>query len=149
MALVGSKTVRVVIPHEEMEWMEFRQLSWNDLEACQRALMSDAQRQAGETIRNMGSEAFVAAKAAAESAKVKPMVVDEPKPGDDYHGPTLLRLSLVAWSYEAPLDADTIAQLDKRTYEWAVAEAAALSDPRETEADRKNGSLASSSISTG
>ena len=152
MALVGTKTVRRDIPHEPGEWIELKQLSWSELEVAQRALTSDAQRTAGETIRNMGGDAFAAVRrAAAEQAEVKAQSGggEDAKPGDAYHPATLLRLSLVAWSYEAPLDADTIAQLDKRTFDWAVTEAALLSDPREPEVDRKNGLLAFSSHSTG
>lgn len=149
MALVGSKIIEVPIPHEEGEWIRLKQLSWSDLETAQRALMTQAQQVAGQTIATMGRDAFKAVQEAAADMAKPDAPVEPPKPGDGYHGPTLLRLSLVAWSYEAPLDADTIAQLDKRTFDWAVAEAAALSNPVESEADRKNGLLAFSSHSTG
>jgi hypothetical protein len=152
MALVGSKTVRRPLPHEEGEWFEFKQLSWAELETVERALTSEAQRVAGETIRNMGGDTFVAVRrAAAEQAEVKAKAAHAApaKPGERYHGGTLLRLSLVGWSYEAPLTPETIDQLDQRTYEWAVKEATELSAPTEPEADRKNGYLASSSLSTG
>jgi hypothetical protein len=135
--LVGGMTHRKDIPHEPGEYMEFRMLSAVDLDAAEAAAVAGYSRQA----RAMGAELMTALQQAATTD------TGPTRPAVRYDATTLIELALVAWSYPAPLTAESIRRLDLRTRDWARDEVIALhfpdADPVLAEAATKNGSSAS------
>lgn len=126
MALVRDLRERHDVPHEPGEWIEFRLLSWRELEEAQERRL----RRLLEQVREMGGlEALAGAERAGGG---------EPSPREMYDHGVLLERAIVAWSYDAPVSPETIALLDPVTKEWAVDVVLRLNGPRGRE-ERKNG----------
>lgn len=113
MALVGKVTQRVAIPHETGEWMELRDLSWDTLQKARQRKST----QVLENMRAMGAEMLRELQqtdegAVREQAEKDVLAV--------YDQETVLRFGIAAWSYDAQVSPETIAQLDEDTAAWAA-----------------------------
>lgn len=134
MALRTGMLARHPIPHEPGEWIETRELGWKDLKVAQQA----RQAEGFSNLREMGKELYQMIQ------EVQADIADPPRPDAAPADPlashdleTLLRLGIAGWSYDAPVNAETLGQLDPATAEWAGRViVGAHGDP---EADRKNG----------
>ncbi len=125
MALVTNITKKVDIPHEEGEWMEFRKLSWKQLEHA-----SDVSTDAlMERMKKMGGDIL---KALTNSTKEQ-----EQDPASKYDRATVLRKGIARWSYEEKVNPDNLDSLDEETAAWAFKEILSLNNPR-SEEETKN-----------
>lgn len=128
MALVSRITKRVEIPHEPGEWMEFRKLSWKQLEEAS-DVTSDAMF---DKMKKMGGDIISALKSLEEK---------ESQPQNSnakYDRDTVLQKGIAKWSYSDALNGGTIGLLDEETASWAFDEILSLNQPR-TEEETKNG----------
>lgn len=125
MALVSGITKRVDIPHEPDEWMEFRKLSWRQMELANEIAMEDSLKR----VKSLGGDML---KALRESATQQ----NQPE-GQQYDRAAVLQAGIVRWSYDAEVTNENIDLLDEETAVWAFGEILELNAPRD-EADRKN-----------
>lgn len=132
MALRSGYTKRSEIPHEAGEWMDLRLLGWHELGQAQRA----RQGESFENIKLMGKDLY---KTMQEVRTELGSAVDTAgDPLQQYDLGTVLKLGIVGWSYDAPVNDETVKQLDTQTAEWAARIIVGV--VAETEAERKNGS---------
>lgn len=125
MALVTEVTKRVDIPGEPEQWLQIRKLSWRKLEQA-----SDVQTDVQfARIKRIGRDALAAVRSSTEGQQIDPNTA--------YDQGEVLKLGIVAWSYDAPLTAENLDALDANTADWAFGEIMSLSKPR-TEAETKN-----------
>jgi len=132
MALVTNLTHLVEIPHEPGQTLTVRRLSWRELEEAKAA----RGRKAIASFKDLGPELMEQLRRA-----------DRPEPeqsngasqrsAEDYDRGVLLRAGIVEWSYDAPVNEETVEQLDEETAAFAAE--AILGLHERTEADRKNG----------
>jgi hypothetical protein len=120
-AIVTNITKRVEIPHEEGEFMEFKKLSWKQLESASE-ISSDALM---VKIKNMGGDIVKALRETTQEQKA------DPKQG--YDRESILRKGIVKWSYDAPVTPDNISDLDEETAAWAFKEILDMNLPRSEE----------------
>ena len=105
--LTSRERRRLEIPHEPGEWIEIRLVSWEKLQQARQARLDgalDMARRVGmslEGIQQTGERA-------------------EAKDSDKYDRGTLLRSAVVAWSYDARVTPDNVADLDEQTAGWLV-----------------------------
>ena len=116
---------RADIPHETGEWIEFKRLSWRQLEMAGE-VQSDAML---KKMKAMGGDLLAALKQTAEKEKQDVTM--------KYDKGTILKAGLVKWSYAEEITDENIEALDEQTAEWAVKEILSLNEPR-TEEERKN-----------
>lgn len=128
MGLVSQRTWREQVPDEDA-WIEFRALSGTALSRARDA----AQRKALALSATFSADQMAALRSMAEGAA-------SPSAPLQYDDDTLLRESIIAWSYDAPVD---IEDLDVRTSAWALDVIHDRNGLSETETDRKNGLLPS------
>ena len=102
---------RLEIPHEPGEWMEFRPLSWKQLEGASRARTRSAIALAGE----IPSEVYERMGNISERAKDP-----DPEPTEQYDRATVLLAAITGWSYDDELNKENIEALDEETSEWAL-----------------------------
>lgn len=131
MGLITQMTFTEDVPHEPGHTITFRMLSLPALQEAQRAKLR-------QTLADFPIERMAALQQS--QAAEKPV-----NPADSYDGETLLRASVVDWSYDAPVD---VAQLDARTAAWAVGVIIDRNGLGETEGERGEGSGASTVPST-
>jgi hypothetical protein len=137
MALVSfSDPVRRDIPHEPGQWMDLRKPS---NKACRQArkIVSSEFR---ERIQQLGADLFRVIRdgevaAASEAPVVKPEDADRYAP-EQFDRDTLLASAIKAWSYAAPVTAETIADLDETTARWAHETVVELMQPPSAEATK-------------
>jgi len=120
--LTKGRTETVDFPHEPGESATIRMLSWKQLEDAKDATVASAFK----LFENLSPQALEAITNAPE------------RPGREaaeakYDRATLLEAGVVTWSYQDPVDAETIADLDDVTAELLEQEILALS--RRTEAE--------------
>ena len=132
--LVSKIVEKVDIPHEEGEWVELRQLSWT---AMDEAVDAKQERDVGQ-VKRMGGDVFEAIMRSAKPKEDK----DEEKPKgrtgyEAYDPETLIRKSVVAWSYEGKVTLDKIRDLDSKTADWLAREVYERNKPP-TEDESKN-----------
>lgn len=125
MALVSKITKKVDIPHEHGEWIEFRKLSWKQLEKA-----SDIASEASlDRIRKLGGDMVSALRKIADD--------QDSQPEAKYDQGMILKMGIVSWSYDAEVSPETIEQLDSQTAEWAMNQILLLNEPK-TEDEIKN-----------
>lgn len=112
--LTSQFTERREIPHETDQWMVFKLLSWKALDDARTA------RQIG-ALRSLSGVADVVREL--QTARTNGEVVAaESDPTNDYDRSSLLKAGIKAWSYDAPVTPENIADLDEATAEWAAKE---------------------------
>ena len=127
MALTSHIVKHIDLAHEPGQWIEARMPSKMILD---RAAVAD-QRKALENWSGVdfsGLEGFVKQQSEQAQQKAK-------KPGDGFDWPTVLGACVTAWSYDAEVTPENVADLDEVTVEAVMA---ALI-PQEEEGERKNG----------
>lgn len=132
--LVGGQVHRVEIPHEHGHWIEIRKLSWKQLGQARKKAAEDQREEA----KAWGAE-FIAAlsKGNVDEERARRLLEERRYDESNYDRESLLRLSLGAWSYDAPITEDMIGQLDEVTARWAAQTIINLTRPP-SEADVKN-----------
>ena len=124
--LVTNQSKRVEIPHEKDEWMEFRKLSWRQMEIAEEI-------QTDLLLKRMKSMGADMVKALRDAVKGK----EEQDPFKRYDKSTVLDVGIVKWSYEAEINKENIETLDEVTADWAFKEILSLNKTR-TEEETKN-----------
>ena len=131
MAIVTGLTKKVDIPHEEGQWMIFRQLSWR-----QREKASDAKTDSVlARVKSMGTELMRELRGAEDRVDVKKALAD---PAASYDRSLVLQYGIVDWSYKEKLP-KAVDELDEITAAWAAGEILAFSSPA-SEEEAKNDS---------
>ena len=102
---------RVPIPHEPEEWLEFKPLSWRQLQDASRARTRSAIAVAGE----IPPEVYERMGRIQERAEVP-----DPEPTEQYDKASVLAASITGWSYDDDLNPENIAALDEETSNWAL-----------------------------
>lgn len=118
---------QVPIPHEDGQWMQFRRLSWTEIEEAEavkskkflESTATDPKVQASiaKTISPEDMSKLVAA--AIERAKANPF--------QSCDRATVLRYGIVAWSYGVDVTEANVSDLDKMTAKWAEEQIADVS----------------------
>lgn len=154
MALKQSTTYERPVPHEPGHWLRFRELDLTELTAARLAQQRTDMQAQRQRLDVLGAELVKEMSAIYAAQKTnEPAAAPDPIEAalERYDAGTLLRLAVVAWSYEAEEPTDPISQLDARTAQWAVRDIVSrhvLTGP-EAEAERGNGSAPSISHLTG
>ena len=150
--LTGAATTRrVMIPHEEHEWMEIRMLSWMELDEARAVRERHQLASFKDYAELMGGDTVKAAREAVRQVNGQPAPDTEAaaparKPEDIYDKASILTAGIVNWSYDEPVSPDTIRRLDAHTAEWALGVLLGMHFMAGTEAGiaaRKNGSTLS------
>jgi|GEM_PF-2449143 len=152
MAFVDALTKQLEVPGEPGQWMKLRPLSFLEIETAQIKGYIALMRSVGEiseveeTIERVFEKARAAAKRnepdEAEQADEDDSEADEveaaieeadqdPLKGLDQL--TVLRLGIVEWSYDRPLDEANIRLLDEDTARWAATEIVGLRSQEDLE----------------
>ena len=122
--LVSKIIERLEIPHEKDEWVEIRNLSWT---AMEEAVDTKQERDIGQ-VKRMGGDVFEAIMKSSSSRQENSDedTEDEKKPRgatfESYDMETLLRKSIVAWSYGVKVSLSAIQDLDAKTAKWLARE---------------------------
>lgn len=124
MALINSMTKTLEIPHEPGQTMTLRMLSWRQLSEAREKRSAKVLK----GLRDMGGELL----RELQSADRKEIAEAAADPLNDYDQATLLHTGITAWSYETPVSAESIDQLDEQTAEWAAREIVGLHQRSET-----------------
>jgi hypothetical protein len=142
MSVFTSKVTRTLtVPHDEGQTITIRKLAPRHLEAAAK----EAQRTAMAEFRDMGGARFMQELAALKSDKPEAAAPTVSDPVSLFDRTTLLWKAVTAWSYDAPIDVETLADLDEATQAWLATEVLTLAKPAlfQSEADaetaRKNG----------
>ncbi len=125
--LITGITKRVEIPHEPGEWMEFKKLSWRQIEVAASVYSDNALKR----IKEMGGDLLASLRKL--DSKEKEQAKDIPR----YDKGTVLEAGIIKWSYNAKINKETIGELDEITAEWAFNEILGLN--KKTEEEIKNG----------
>lgn len=128
MAIVTGVKEQHDIPHEPGEWVEFRMLSWKQLDEARKARTLDSINQA----RALGGELFQALNANTVSEAQRAQL----GPGNEFDHELLLRAAIVSWSYAEPVTPENLAALDPATKDWAVSMILTMSTPRSEQETR-------------
>ena len=115
--MLQSKPIRVDIPNEEGEWFELRALSWVQMKEA-RKLAATEQR---EIAKDFGAE-FVAALSSGkiDEARARKLIAEQQYRPASFDTGIMLEKGIAAWSYDEPVNPETIKQLDERTAVWVV-----------------------------
>ena len=105
-----SKTERLEHPDEEGQWVEIRPLLAAELDRAREAQIKRILAVWGDTIKDMMGPAN-RERADDMAARVQ-----------QFDAGILLTASIVAWSYEAPVNKENIDKLDGVTRDWLVEE---------------------------
>jgi hypothetical protein len=126
---------RVDIPHEPGQWFELRRLSWKQLRKA-RKIVEEEQR---EIAKSFGAE-FVAALTSGrvDEDRARRLIQEQQYRAVNFDTEVMLEQGIVAWSYDKPLNVDTIEQLDERTAVWAVQEIINLCKPLDEVAEKNS-----------
>ena len=138
--LIDNKPIRVEIPNEPNQWMEFRRLSYKAFKAARKAQQGENL----EVIKALGGE-FVKAMQKGdptEEARVRSRMRELEYDRSNFDAAVLLHESLMAWSYrdgdDKPLGIEEAGSLiTESTMVWAADRIIAISRPP-TEAEAKN-----------
>lgn len=137
MALIDNTAGRRVdVPHEPGEWMEFRALTWPEVDKARKI----KQRETFQDIGSMGPDAMKQIQSM-QSDVVSDAVAD---PLTQMDMLTVLTLGVVGWSYPAEVTIANLERLDEATARWAALEV--IQAPNG--AERKNSSNGSTDTST-
>lgn len=116
MAITRNQMVRREIPHEDGEWMEFRRLSWKQLDEISDAASVAALRH----VKDLGPEILAGMRSAVRADGLQEQLrATESDPLNGYDLGALLRAGIVAWSYDEPFDQAVVDELDPVTAKWA------------------------------
>lgn len=129
--MLKSEPVRIDVPHEENTWFDFVKLSWKQLRRA-RKLAEEEQR---EIAKSFGAE-FVAALTKGDEDRARKLIQEQQYNVTNFDLEALLENGIVGWSYDAPINPDTIEQLDERTAVWAAQTIIDLTKPP-SEVDEK------------
>lgn len=121
--LVSKIVEKLEIPHEVDEWVEIRNLSWT---AMEEAVDTKQERDIGQ-VKRMGGDVFEAImKSSASRQESSEDNEDEKKKRgatfESYDMETLLRKSIVAWSYDVKVSLSAIQDLDAKMAKWLARE---------------------------
>lgn len=130
MALRTGITKREQIPHEDGQWMDLRLLGWRDLDAARR----ERQNESYDSLRRMGGDLYKMIQETRAEVKRDDTGTDDPL--QTYDLGTVLKLGIAAWSYDAPVNDETVGALDRETAEWAAR--VIVGAKAERDEDRKN-----------
>lgn len=120
MALTNRVVKRIDLAHEPGQWLEVRLPSMAILDRARQA----RSRQAMEMMAGMDLSHFRDLRPQEPTASAEP----------DYDWQTLLASCLLAWSYDAPVTPENVAELDLATVRAALA----VLVPQDSEAEQKN-----------
>jgi|TARA_R110000824_G_scaffold132891_1_gene295454 hypothetical protein len=138
--LVSKIVEKLDVPHEEGQWIEIKNLSWK---AMEEAVNNKQERDIGQ-VKRMGGDVFEAIMRSSNKDD------DDKKPDEgsektvrggtfeSYDMETLLRKSIIAWSYDGKPTVERIQDLDARTAKWIAQEIYERNKP-DTEEESKNG----------
>jgi len=132
MSIVTGLTKRVEIPHEEGQWMIFRQLSWREREKASEARTDAVMAR----VKGMGVDLMREIRGNEDRPEVQAVLAD---PSMSYDKALVLQFGIVDWSYDGKPTPGAIDSLDDVTAEWAFREIIAFSSPP-SEEEQKNGS---------
>jgi len=125
--LTGSRTRNVPIPHEENEWVELKELSGRQLRKARKAKFKEIILD----VREMGGEVMKAI----TDVKVEDLKAAARDPLSEYDIDDLLEAGIVAWSYEAEVNTDTIGELDQKTEKFIAMQLVGAEEEEETKKD--------------
>lgn len=135
--LTGTAVKRLDLPHEPGAWIDVRLPAWPVLKRARDIKQRNAISELGE----WDEEGIRKARASAD-LDGRGTVIDS---ADEYDWQTLLDGVIVGWSATEPVSPATIAELDEETARLVIR---ACVPERRGEEDLKNGSSASTAIST-
>jgi hypothetical protein len=140
MALVNPIPEKLPIPHEPGEWLEVRRLSWKQLRAARKKQEAEGREEA----KALGAELFGVILNGKDDdvEKAEKKLAERKWRVEAFDRETLLTKGICAWSYDQPLSADAIGDLDEVTAEWAARQILEMSRP--TTADQQKNEIASS-----
>ena len=133
-------TVTVPVPTDPDQTVTLQKLAPRHLDAAQKKSQADALA----SLRDMGGPAFLKEMAGLGDAEKK-AATGQRDPLLAYDSVTLLVKGIKAWTYDAPLTAESFEDLDEETQTALAREVLKLSRPRlfqtaaEAETDQKNG----------
>lgn len=111
MALVSKLTAqRIDLPHEEGQWITIKPVSWLVMRDARDARVKRAIRPFTE----LPAESIAALQRPSKTNGTSPQVADDDAT-EEYDRETLLRASVVEWSYDAPVTPANIDDLDDVT----------------------------------
>jgi hypothetical protein len=146
MALVSfTPPVRKDIPHEPGEWMEFRKPAHRRVREARAVVESEGRR----GVRDFGAEIVKALNEGDDDEKamrrIKRLEREQEYHVDQFDRETLLRSTIVRWSYKDPATGEpitvtdeTIAELDEPTARWAHQHVVDLMKPPTPEAEKNS-----------
>ena len=109
MALTSKLTTdRIELEHEPGEWIEIKPVPWTVLRDAREARV----RRAIAPFVSLGPEGIAALQGQGQSRNGD---MPEDEHPEEYDRETLLRKSVVAWSYEQPVNEPNIGDLDEET----------------------------------
>jgi hypothetical protein len=111
-------TDKVEIPHEAGEWIEFRPLTWAELERSAAIAMEARQAMSLRTTGSLTLEQMNKIDEVRKSASSAP-VEDEAEDETPLDMATMLHSAIVTWSYEEPVTDENVDDLDPVTGKWA------------------------------
>jgi len=126
MAVRSSVTHKRDVPHEEGQWIEFKELGWRSFEAAREVRA----RQGLMNFRELGPEFLKGAQASPADEETSTKKAEFK---DTYDMGMILRASIIAWSYEAECSEANIDELDQKTAEWALTVIEEIHFPTEAE----------------
>jgi hypothetical protein len=132
--MLGSKPVKFDIPHEPGQWMELKTLSWKKLKKARKALEKDHI----ETMRAFGAELVGALRDGATEKNLRQLEKRQQYHLSAFDIETLLFHGIATWSYDAEINAETIAELDERTATWAAETIIELTKPPDEDEQKKS-----------
>ena len=139
MTVSSTITHKLDIPHEEGEWMEFKELGWRVLEIAREA----KSRASLMSFRDLGPD-FLKSFTSDTPEVEKKDAPDEPAvadPKDTYDMAILLRASIISWSYTVACNETNIDELDPRTATWAFDQIIKIHFPTEEEVGKVSRTL--------
>ena len=122
MAIVTNITKRVDMPHEE-GWMEFKKLSWRQLELAAEIQTEDSLKR----MKALGGDMLKALRGLAK---------EQEQEAQKYDRAAILECGILKWSYDEEVSKENIDLLDEETASWAYSEI--LSMHQRTEEETKN-----------
>jgi len=133
--LVINEPIRREIPYEPGAYIDITRLSWKQMKSARKR--QEAEQRA--VMRELGEEVLRVVFDAGVDRKDKERALNQ----FNYHESQfdtelLLGAGIVGWSYDAPVNEDSIAQLDERTAIWIKSEIIALNAPDSEEVSKND-----------
>lgn len=132
--LVSREPITVEIPHEPGQWIGFCKLSWKQFKQARKK----AEKENREVIRELGGEILKALQVEGGEKRARKLIDEQEYDPRTYDTEELLLAGIVSWSYEAEVNPETVAALDKQTSDWAVRKLIDLNRPP-SEGEEKKG----------